>query len=112
MLAPEMRDTVIYLLATIYRAVPWHKMRTRHRHADIFNHRVRAAAAAATLPEFCSKLCNFFGVQSLPDAAMDALQALEGHDDDVLNAIMAEHIYYATMASLEARKQRKKEKGS
>jgi hypothetical protein len=88
------------LLAHIYRAIDWRRIRTTKSRYDIWNHRVRAAAKRPTLAEFASRLCNFFGVQSLPLAAIVLIEALQPHERACLNYIDRNHIYLATKSAI------------
>jgi hypothetical protein len=81
------------MLAHVYRSVPWHKMRTRHRSMDFWNHRVRAARGGAmTVRRYLSRLCSYFGLQSLPPEAVALALELEPYAYDVLELIFQEHI--------------------
>jgi len=88
------------LLAHIYRAIDWRRIRTTKSRYDIWNHRVRAAAKRPTLAEFASRLCNFFGVQSLPLAAIALIETLQPHEHACLNYIDRNHIYIATKSAI------------
>jgi len=103
MLSNEQEQALIELLAQVYRKTPWGKMRTRHNPHDIFNHRVRAAARRGTLFQFCSKLCNSFGLQSLPQECVGPLEILRPHEIQVLNALSTEHIPYCILAIARAK---------
>ena len=88
------------LLAHIYRSIDWRRIRTSKSRYDIWNHRVRAAAKRPTLAEFASRLCNFFGVQSLPLAAIALIETLQPHEHACLNYINRNHIYIATKSAI------------
>ena len=88
------------LLAHIYRAIDWRRIRTTKSRYDIWNHRVRAAAKRPTLAEFASRLCNFFGVQSVPLAAIALIETLQPHERACLNYIDRNHIYLATKSAI------------
>jgi len=88
------------LLAHIYRAIDWRRIRTTKSRYDIWNHRVRAAAKRATLAEFASKLCNFFGVQSLPSEAIVLIDALQPNERACLAYIDRNHIHIATKSAV------------
>ncbi len=94
------------LLAIIYNRVPWSKMHTGKNVHDVFNHRVRAASRRATLSEAVSKLCNYFGLQSLPVEAVRLVEELRPVERDVLNKLYTEHIILSMQAILRAREQR------
>ena len=82
---------LINLLAKIYSIVNWKKMHIKNAY-DVFNHRVRAASRRATLYEAVSKLCNYFGLQSIPIELMN-----------VLNKLSREHIAICMMAIIKAK---------
>lgn len=103
MLQPETEATLIDFLAQVYSRIPWAKIRTSKNPHDIFNHRVRAAARRATLYEFTSKLCNYFGLQSLPVEAQTLLDALRPTETQVLNALSSEHIPLCVRAIMKAK---------
>ena len=88
------------LLAHIYRSIDWRRIRTSKSRYDIWNHRVRAAAKRPTLAEFASRLCNFFGVQSLTREAIALIEALQPHERACLNYIDRNHIYLATKSAV------------
>jgi len=79
------------LLALIYSEIDWRKNKVNSPW-DVFNHRVRAASRKRTIGEFVSKLCNYFGIQSLPLTANKIINALSNHQNEVLNYIYSEHI--------------------
>jgi len=89
------------LLAHIYRSIDWRRIRTSKSRYDIWNHRVRAAAKRPTLAEFASRLCNFFGVQSLPPEAIALIETLQPHERACLNYIDRNHIYLATKSAVQ-----------
>jgi hypothetical protein len=88
------------LLAYIYRSIDWRRIRTSKSRYDIWNHRVRAAAKRPTLAEFASRLCNFFGVQSLSPAAIALIETLQPHERACLNYIDRNHTYIATKSAI------------
>lgn len=88
----------IELMAHIYRRVSWGKLHTRHRTWDIWSHRVRASAARGTIGEFVSRLCNHFGLQSLPAEAIDLMMQVRPNERAVLKLIYTEHIPMAMRA--------------
>lgn len=92
MLTPEIQDRWIELLAHIYMAIKWSKINTRHNAWDIWNHRVRAASTRGTVGAFSSRLANHFGLQSLPEAAVELIGELEPHAADLLDWTYREHI--------------------
>jgi len=89
------------LLAHIYRAIDWRRIRTSKSRYDIWNHRVRAAAKRATLAEFASKLCNFFGIQSLPAQAIEIIDELKPRERACLAYISRNHIHIATKSAVQ-----------
>jgi len=121
-------DKTIELLAIIYNAVDWGKMRTNKNPYDIFNHRIRAASRRATLFEAVSKLANYFGLQSLPavsklanyfglqslpEEAIRIANELREYERETLNRLYTEHVpmsMLAIMRAKEIREERKKNK--
>jgi len=101
---------IVKLLAIIYNAVDWSKMRTSKNPHDIFNHRVRAASRRATLYEAVSKLANYFGLQSLPAEALELIQELRPHEREVLNKLYTEHIPMSMLAIMRAKEIRDERK--
>jgi hypothetical protein len=110
MLQSEVEEKLVELLAVIYAKVPWGKMRTAKNPYDIFNHRVRAASRRATLYEFVSKLCNYFGLQSLPTEAQTLVDELRAYEEEILNALSREHIPFCVRAILRAKEMKKTKK--
>lgn len=108
----QIKESVINMLAHVYGSIPWGKIKTRHNPWDIFNHRVRAASRRATLGQFISKLCNYFGLQQAPPDAIKELEKLQEHETEALNLIYSEHIYISMQAILRSKewKKLKKEK--
>ena len=102
----EQEWQVVEMLAHIYNAVPWSKMRTSKNPHDVFNHRVRAAARRGTLYEALSKLANYFGLQSLPAAVVEAAQRLRPVEQRVLDAMYCEHVMVSMLAILRAKELR------
>jgi hypothetical protein len=98
----SLRDKIIELLANIYNAVDWTKMRGRYP-VDVFSHRVVACSTRPTLREAISTLCNFFGLQSMPPEALMLLKELEVDEALVLQELYNSGIYYATAASVRAK---------
>jgi hypothetical protein len=110
MLPIEVEEKLVELLAVIYARVPWGKMKTAKNPHDIFNHRVRAASRRATLYEFVSKLCNYFGLQSLPTEAQTLVDELRPYEEEILNALSREHIPFCVRAILRAKEMKKAKK--
>lgn len=92
MLLAEQEQDLVNFLAVIYCRIPWGKFRTKKNPHDVFNHRVKAAARRATLYEFASRLCNFFGLQSMPVEGQRLLDALRPYETKVLNTISSESV--------------------
>jgi len=91
-LTPEERDKVSRLLAFVYVKAGPKLARSRHSAYDVFNHRVRFCAGAATLGRFISRLSNAWGIQSLPMEALEIVEDLEPREDAVLHYLSTEHI--------------------
>jgi len=106
----RLEKQTVELLAIIYNAIDWGKMRTSKNPHDIFNHRVRAASRRATLYEAVSKLANYFGLQSLPAEALELIQELRPHEREVLNKLYTEHIPMSMLAIMRAKEMRDERK--
>lgn len=104
----ELEEALVDFLAILYAKVPWSKMRTSKNPHDIFNHRVRAAARRDNIYAFASKLCNYFGLQSLPEEAIDKLEILRPHQFWVLNTLSTEHIPFCVKAIIRAKAKKSK----
>jgi hypothetical protein len=109
-MSPEQESRTIELLAHVYNAINWQKIRTRHNPHDIFNHRVRAASRRATLYEAVSKLANYFGLQSLPAGCVPLIQELRPIEREVLNKLYTEHIPMSMLAIMRAKEMREDKK--
>jgi hypothetical protein len=103
----EVEAQFIELLGLIYASVPWRKMSTSRNPWDVFNHRVRAAATRPTLGGFVSRLCNWFGLQSLSPEAVALYEALVPYERALLRHVHQEHITVAMLA-VQSAKQRKR----
>jgi len=103
----KIEKDLVELLAIIYNRVPWGKMNTRHNTHDIFNHRVRAASRRENLFQFVSKLCNYFGLQSLPADSIPVIERLRQNEEYVLNKVYDEHIPLCVMAFVRAKELKK-----
>lgn len=103
MLQNEYEPILVEFLAIVYNKIQWRKMKTSKNPHDIFNHRVRAASRRATLYEFASKLCNYFGLQTLPFDAQNLLDSLRPVETQVLNALSSEHIPYCVRGIIRAK---------
>jgi len=110
MLQIEQEDLLVNFLAYIYKRVPWGKMRTSKNPYDIFNHRVRSAARRGTLYQFSSKLCNYFGLQTLPFQAQKLLDEMRPFETEVLNTLSTEHIPFCVRGIMKAKQMREEEK--
>jgi len=105
LLSLKEESDVTELLALIYNKINWQRMRGRNPH-DVFNHRIRAATSAANINQFASKLCNFFGLQSLPIAAVPIINQLRFNEKRVLNILRLEHVAYAMLSVIRAKELR------
>ena len=103
MLQSKDEENLINFLALVYKRIPWKKMHTSKNPHDIFNHRVRAAARRGTLYQFASKLCNYFGLQTLPLEAQKLLDKLRPVQVDILNTLSIEHIPFCVRAIMRAK---------
>ncbi len=108
MLPEQEEKKVVDLLALVYNAIDWGRIRTSKNPHDIFNHRVRAASRCSTLYEAVSKLANYFGLQSLPEDAIRLVQELRPIEREVLNKMYTEHIPMSMLAIMRAKEMRKK----
>jgi len=102
MLEPEDKQILIDVLAAIFMAADWSKVRGR-KPVDVFSHRVIASATRPTLREALSKLCNFLNLQSIPDAALPGLKHLEEKEAAILEELYHSGVYYASLASMRAK---------
>lgn len=100
-------EKIVELLAIIYNKIPWQKIKTNKNPHDIFNHRVRSASRRGSIEEFVSRLCNYFGIQSLPVESYTLIKELEGKDW-ILNKVFVEHIPICLKAIVLAKEKRKK----
>ena len=98
-----LRNNWIELLTIIYNRIPWFKIRTRHNPHDIFNHRVRAASRKENINQFVSKICNYFGLQSLSSDTIQYITELEKDREKALNLLYDEHIPICVMAIAKAK---------
>jgi len=108
----DKESKLVDFLALVYMRVPWGKMQMGKNVWDVFNHRVRAASRKGTMQAFASKLCNYFGIQSLPPEAVLILDDLIPDQEKVLNLLYMEHIPICMRAVIKAKEIReaKKEK--
>jgi len=104
-LSVEQQKRLVDLLALIYEQVPWRKLHVRNVW-DVWNHRVRAAAAAETLGAFVSRLCNWFGIQSLPPEHLELIDAMAPDTRRLLDLVAREHIPICMRAVLKVRGER------
>jgi len=91
-LTSEEREDVSQLLAYVYVKAGPRLAKSRHSAYDVFNHRVRFCAGAATLGAFVSRLSNSWGIQSLPLEALAIVERLEPREAAVLHYLSTEHI--------------------
>ncbi|MEN2997778.1 MAG: hypothetical protein ABDH28_01895 [Brevinematia bacterium] len=108
MLHEELEGKVVELLARVYNRIDFKKIRTSKNIHDVFNHRVRAASRRESLGEFISKLCNYFGIQSLPQEVLPLIAYLEPYSKIVLSALYTEHIPLCLKAIVKAKEIRSK----
>lgn len=101
-LDPATEERLVELLALIYARIDWRKIRTSRSAHDLWNHRLRAASTRETLGEFVSRLCNYFGLQSMPERAMISLEALRPYERELLDLIYREHVPIAVRAAMRA----------
>ena len=105
-MSQEDENRIVEMLALVYNAVDWKKMRTSKNPHDIFNHRVRAASRRGTIFEAISKLANYFGLQSLPAGVIYIAQQLRPIEQEVLNKLYVEHIPMSMLAIMRAKEMR------
>ena len=110
MLTQNHEQKIVELLAIIYNRIPWGKLNIHKSFYDVFNHRVRAAVRRSTLYEAVSKLANYFGLQSIPEEAMEIVEQLRPFEREVLNKIYLEHIPICTRAIILAKQLREAKK--
>jgi hypothetical protein len=101
---------LVEFLAIVYGRIPWGKMRTSKNPHDIFNHRVRAATRRATLYGFASKLCNYFGLQTLPLEAQALLDLLRPEEQRILSTLSSEHIPWCVRGIIRSKEMKLKNK--
>ena len=111
-LSEKDEEMLVELLAIIYAKVPWGKMKTSKNPHDIFNHRVRAAARRGSLYQFVSKLCNYFGLQSIATEATPIIQQLRPIEEDMLNTLSKEHIPLCVRAVIRGKEIKEEKKGA
>lgn len=102
----EQESRLVELLALVYNAVDWGKMKSSYPY-DVFNHRVRAAARRSTLYQSVSKLSNYFGLQSIPTEAALIVEELRPIERLTLNKLYTEHVPICMRAVLRAKIVRK-----
>ena len=106
----ELQYRVADLLATIYMSIPFKKLKSIRNIHDVFNHRVRSASRRPTIEEFTSKLCNYFGVQSVPEEAVWIIQELKPKEQEVMDMLYREHIYLCALTYIRVEKYRQAKK--
>jgi len=99
----EYEPLILELLALIYGSVDWRRAAGSKFRWDVWNHRVRAAATRGTIGAFCSRLANYFGLQSLPPDAVDLVERLRAYESEVLDLIYTEHVPIAMAAVVRSR---------
>jgi hypothetical protein len=98
---------LVELLAIIYGAVDWRRAAGSKFRWDVWNHRVRAAATRGTIGAFCSRLANYFGLQSLPPEAVALVDQLRPYEAEALDLVYTEHVPIAMAAVIRAKGGRK-----
>jgi hypothetical protein len=104
----EAEREFVALLAIVYGRISWRKIKVRNAW-DVWNHRLRAAAARGTLDEAISRLCNYFSIQSLPEEAVPLLDRLRPHERQLLDLAYREHVPLAMRAVAEAKQRRRED---
>lgn len=102
----ELERLLVELLAIVYGAVDWRRAAGSKFRWDVWNHRVRAAATRATIGGFVSRLCNHFGLQSLPPEALELVERLRPHEAAALDLVYSEHVPIAMAAVVRAKERR------
>ena len=97
---PTFFGDAILLLATIASRIDWKKLSSRNP-IDVWNHRIRAATSCRDMAEFCSKLCNYFGLQSIQQDALPLIERLDEDRDAVLDYVRSRHIQVGTLSYCE-----------
>ena len=100
---PPFFGDVITLMAMIAMRVDWKKIGSRNL-IDVWNHRIGAATSCRDMAEFCSKLCNYFGLQSIQQDALPLIERLDEDRDAVLDYIRSRHIQVGTLSFCERKK--------
>jgi len=108
-MSQDYEDILVELLAHMYLATDWRKVKGRS-YTDVFNHRIRAAARRATLYSAISKLANYLGLQSIPEQAMAYVELLRPKEKEILNRLYTEHIAFTMRAVLRAKEIREAKK--
>jgi len=98
-----LEDTLVDLLAVVYSKINWHSMKTSKNPHDIFNHRVRSASRRGTIYAFASKLCNYFGLQTLPGESIGLVEDLRKDEVYVLTRLYSEHIPFCVRAIIKGK---------
>lgn len=91
------------MLALIAVRVDWKKIKSKNP-VDVWNHRIRAATSCRDMDEFASKLCNYFGLQSVSEEALPLLEMLDANRDEVLDYLRTRHIAIGTISYCERKK--------
>ena len=98
----KLLDQIADLLAAVYRKGRWRRMRNSNPH-DVFQHRIKYAAAKPSVLEFLDKLCQGLGIQSIKYDP-EKIEALQQRNDEVLHALRRESVYLVTKATFLAKK--------
>ncbi|HOL87368.1 MAG TPA: hypothetical protein PLK41_07965 [Defluviitoga tunisiensis] len=106
----EINKGLAEILSLIYLAIPFKKFKAIKSIHDVFNHRVRSASRKQNLEQFVSKLCNYFGIQSLPNEVVDIVNVLKPVEEQALKQIYLEHIYICALCYLRVEEKRKNKK--
>lgn len=104
----EINNKLAEMLSIIYLAIPFKKFKAIKSIHDVFNHRVRSASRKQNLEQFVSKLCNYFGIQSLPNEVVNIINTLKPVENIALKQIYLEHIYICALCYLKVENKRKK----
>ena len=87
----QVEEALVELLYRIKRKVDWSKFKGLS-HADVFQHRVKFSAYEPSIKRFVEKLCNKFGIQSIPSDLVEIIDFLEKHRDEALDLLRNESI--------------------
>ncbi len=93
----SVEDLLVYVLVRVYMRVDWKKTARGRDPLDVFQHRVLAAAYAATFRQFLERLCRSLGLQSVRVEA-EVLYMLDKHNKEVLELARTSSIYLVAKA--------------